>query len=419
MQRKWLWVGIGLAITLLLIMLIVPLGSQIVTLLVYRTMGVGLGTPPTNDLLAQQMQNLLNLIDFVAIIFTAVLTLAGAVGFRRFQDLEEHTAGRMKEMDEKREEIENLQKEMQDKIDAVGELRKYVELQEAVTNSVDDTNKALLYLILGNQLVEQKKIGEAIEAYEKVKVLRPEDPQVNYILGRTYRGISSYDQAITCLETSVKAEPSFAQAHFELGIAYRNRADKLYFAPDDEMRRDEEYEKAIEQIKLAVKLQPRDEEILGALGGIYRRAKDYKRALMYYKQVRDVNQDLSYAVGNIAILAWHEGNRASSLEAFKRTEELATKRINSGLSYDPFWDYYDRGMARLVLGHKDAALSDYQTAIDLTRSPEHFKSVVDGLQFFKEVEDKYPLNGLDEVLGMVTEASLEAEARMVAKHVGY
>jgi tetratricopeptide (TPR) repeat protein len=418
MQRKWLWVGIGIALTFLLIMLIVPLGSQIVTLLVYRSMGVGLGTPPTNDLLAQQMQNVLNLIDFLAIIFTAVLTLAGAVGFRRFQDLEDHTAGRMKEMDDKREEIENLQKEMQDKINAVGELRKYVELQEAVTKSVEDTNKALLYLILGNQLVEQKKIAEAIEAYEKVKELRPDDPQVNYILGRTYRGISSYDQAITCLTTSVEMEPSFAQAHLELGVAYRNRADKLYFALDDEMRRDEEYEKAIEQIKLAAKLQPKDEDILGTLGGIYRRANDYKRALMYYKQVREINPDSSYAAGNIAVLAWHQGDRAVSLEAFRHTEELATKRIGSGLSYDPFWDYYDRGMARLVLGNKDAALSDYRTAIDLTRSPEHFKSVVDGLQFFKDVEDKYPLDGLDEALNLVTEASLEAEARMVAKHVG-
>ncbi|MBV9259374.1 MAG: tetratricopeptide repeat protein [Ktedonobacteraceae bacterium] len=324
----------------------------------------------------------------------------------------------MKELDEKRKAIEDLQAEMQDKINAMGELRKYVELQEAVTKSVDDTNRALLYLILGNQLVEQKKIADAIEAYEKVKALRPEDPQVNYILGRTYRGISSYDQAITCLETSVEADPFFAPAHLELGYAYRNRADKLYSAPDDEMKQDEEYEKAIEQIKQAVKLQPKDEEILGALGGIYRRAKNYKRALMYYKQVRDARPDSSYAAGNIAILSWHEGDRAASLQAFKQTEELATKRIDSGLSYEPFWDYYDRGMARLVLGNKKAALSDYRAAIDLTRSPEHFKSVIDGLQFFKEVEEKYPVNGLDEVLTMVMEANSDAQTRMVAKHVG-
>jgi tetratricopeptide (TPR) repeat protein len=418
MPKKWFWGGIGLAVVLLLIMLIIPLGSQVLTLWAYKTIGIGMGASPTNDLLAQQIQNMLNLIDFLAIIFTAVLALAGVVGLRRFQDIEKDTAERMGELDERRKSIEELQKDMQEKINAIGELRKYVELQESVTKSVEDTNKALLYLILGNQLVEQKKIANAIEAYEKVKALRPEDPQVNYILGRTYRGISSYDQAITCLMTSVEADPSFAQAHLELGYAYRNRADKFYSAPDDEMRREEEYEKSIEQIKLAAKLQPKDEEILGTLGGIYRRAKDYKRALMYYKQVRDINPDSSYAVGNIAILGWHEGNRVGSVEAFEHTEELATKRIDSKLSYEPFWDYYDRGMARLVLGKKREALSDYRMGIDLTRSPEHFKSVIDGLQFFKEVEDKYPIDGLDEVLALVMMASLDAESRMVAKHVG-
>ena len=362
MQRKWFGVGIGLAVTLLLIMLIVPLGSQVLTLWVYRTMGVGLGTPPTNDLLAQQMQNLLNLIDFVAIIFTAVLTLAGAVGFRRFQDLEEHTAGRMKEMDEKREAIEDLQKEMQDKINAVGELKKYVELQEAVTRSVEDTNKALLYLILGNQLAEQKKVAEAIEAYERVKALRPDDAQVNYILGRTYRGISSYDRAITCLETSVAVDPSFASAHYELGLAYRRRADKLYNNPKDEFKHEEEYDKAIEQLKLAVRLQPNFEEALGSLGGIYRRAKDYRHALIYYKRVLEVKFDSSYALGNVAVLAWHEGDIPTALEAFKRNEEITSKHIDGG-SYELYWDYYDRGMAPLVLGNNAAALADYQRAV--------------------------------------------------------
>ncbi len=417
MTRRWFWAIIGL-LALLIVILAIP-GSQILTVWAYKSIGVGPGIAPSNDELSQQIQNMLNLIDFVALVFTAILTVAGLVGFTRFQDFQKDTASRMEELEQKRKVIEDLQKEMQDKINAVGELRKYVELQEDVTKSVEDTNKALLYLILGNQLVEQKKIAAAIEAYEKVKVLRPEDPQVNYILGRTYRGISSYDQAITCLSTSVEKDPSFASAHYELGLAYSNRADKLYSASDDEMRRDEEYEKAIEQMKLAARLQPKDEDILGTLGGIYRRAKDYKRALMYYKQVRAVNPESSYAVGNIAILAWHEGNRASSLEAFRYTEELATKRIDSGRSYDPFWDYYDRAMARLALGDKRAALLDYQTAIDLTRSPEHFKSVLHGLHFFKEVEDKYPLDGLDEVLSMVTEASIEAETRMVAKHVGY
>jgi tetratricopeptide (TPR) repeat protein len=417
MPRRWLWSGVGLVVALLVIMLAIPLGSQMVTLWAYKAMNVNTGTAPSTDQLSQQIQNMLNLIDFVALIFTAALTLAGVVGFRRFQDIEKDTAARMKELDEKRKVIEDLQKEMQEKINAIGELRAYVELQEDVTKSVKDTNKALLYLILGNQLVEQKKVAEAIHAYEKVKALQPRDPQVNYILGRTYRGISSYDLAISSLEIAVAEDPDFAPAHFELGMAYRNRADKLYQLPQDEFKHEEEYDRAIEQMKLAIKLQPDDWEFLGALAGLYRRAKDYRHALLYYKRVRNVHPDSSYAIGNIAILAWHAGDKQTAREAFERTEELATRRIEAASSYEPYWDYYDRGMARLVLANKDAAIADYRTAINLTRSPEHFKSVLDGFTAFKEVEDKYPIDGLDEVIAMVRAASVEAEARAVAKHV--
>ncbi len=418
MQRRWLWIVMALLVVLLLIMLIVPLGSQVLTLWAYKTMGVALGTPPTTDLIAQQMQNVLNLIDFLAIVFTAVFTLAGAVGLRRVQDLEENTDKRMKELDEKRKVIEDLQMEMQDKINAMGELRKYVELQDSVTKSVEDTNKALLYLVLGNQLVEQKKIADAIEAYERVKALRPEDPQVNYILGRTYRGISSYDQAIICLEKSVEADPSFASAHYELGLAYRQRADKVYKDPMDEFKHEEEYDKAIEQMKLAIKQRPDSEDALGSLGGMYRRAKDYKHALVYYKRALDVKPDSSYASGNVAVLSWHEGDVRTAREAFKRTEEIASKRIDAG-SYEPYWDYYDRGIARLVLGRKMAALADYHTAVQLTRSPEHFRTVLDSsLLFLKEVEAKYPIEGLGEAIEMVMGATIEAEERVVAKHVG-
>jgi tetratricopeptide (TPR) repeat protein len=307
------------------------------------------------------------------------------------------------------DELRASKYELQDKINTIEELRKYVELMEIVTKSVGDTNNALLYLILGNQLVEQKKIVEACKAYEKVKAWQPKDPQVNYILGRAYRNIGYYDQAITCLTISVESDPSFAQAHFELGIAYRDRANKLYSAPDDEMRRDEEYEKAIDQVKLALRLQPNDEDILSTLGSISRQAKDYKRALMYYKQVSNVDPNSSYAVGNIAILTWHEGIRASSLEAFRHTEELATKRIDSGISDEPFWDYYDRATARLVLGNKDAALSDYRTAIHLTHNLEPLRAVLDNIKFLKEVEDKYPLDGLDEALKLLMEVSFNAE----------
>jgi hypothetical protein len=69
-------------------------------------------------------------------------------------------------------------------------------------------------------------------------------------------------------------------------------------------------------------------------------------------------------------------------------------------------------MAKLVLGPKDEALDDYRSAARLTFNPENFKSVLDGLFFLKEVEDQYPIVGLNDAITIVETAKAEAESRI-------
>jgi tetratricopeptide (TPR) repeat protein len=296
--------------------------------------------------------------------------------------------------------------------EANNQLQKFAQVQNTTIKNIDDASRALSYLAMGNQLLEQKKIQAAIQALQKAKQLRLKDVQVNYMLGQIYRKIGSYDEAIECLETAIASEKEFALAHFELGIAYRNQADKLYADLSLKQQHDQEYEKAIVHLKEATSLLPDDEEIIATLGGTYRRYGKYQDALNCYNRALDLNPDSSYALGNVASLSWHEGKLDDSRKAYGRTEELANKRIATEISYEPFWDYYDRAMAKLALGQTDEALKDYQAAAKITFNLENFKSVLDGLYFLKEVKDKYPIVGLDDAITIVETAKAEAESRI-------
>jgi tetratricopeptide (TPR) repeat protein len=291
------------------------------------------------------------------------------------------------------------------------EMRLEIFIREQNENFID-IFKAFSYLESGNQLLEQKKIKAAIQVFQKAKHIQPDNVQVNYILGQTYRKIKLYDEAIVCLRTAIAVDEEFALAHFELGMAYRSQADKLYVGPTLKQQHDEEYEKAIESLKEAIRLLPDDEEIIAALGGTYRRYGKYQDALDCYNQALKLNPDSSYALGNVALLSWHEGKLDDSRRAYNRTEQIANKRIATEISYEPFWDYYDLAMAKLVLGRKDEALKDYQTAVDLTLTPENFQSVLDGLSFLKEVEDKYPIDGLNDAITIVEAGKAQAESRL-------
>ena len=272
--------------------------------------------------------------------------------------------------------------------------------------------KAFSNLELGNQLLEQKKINAAIQEFQIAKKLQPDNVQVNYILGQTYRKIKLYDEAISCLKTAIAADKEFALAHFELGMAYRSQADKLYADPASKQQHDEEYERAIEYLKEAIRLLPDDEESIAALGGTYRRFGKYQDALDCYERAFKLNPDSSYALGNIALLSWHEGKLDDSRRAYIRTEQLANKRIATEISYEPFWDYYDLAMSELVLGRKEDALKNYRTAVDLTLALENFEGVLDGLSFLGEVVDKYPIEGLNDAIAIVKSGKAEMETRL-------
>lgn len=291
-------------------------------------------------------------------------------------------------------------------------LQTLVQTQDEINKYIYNASRALLYLAIGIQLLEQKKTQAAIEVFQKAKQLQPGDAQVNYMLGQTYRKIGAYDKAIDCLETAIASEKEFALAHFELGMAYRSQADELYGDPALKQQHDQEYEKAIEHLKEATRLLPDDEENIATLGGTYRRYGKYQDALNCYNRALDLNQNSSYALGNVASLSWHEGKLDDSRQAYRRTEELANKRIATEISYEPFWDYYDRAMAKLALGQTDEALKDYQAAAKITFNLENFKSVLDGLYFLKEVKDKYPIVGLDDAIKIVETAKAEAESRI-------
>jgi tetratricopeptide (TPR) repeat protein len=402
-----------------------------------------------NDVLARadqesnQTQNLLNTVNTYSQILGVVLALFGVVavflgvfGFSTnngFRDLDKEWRMHLNELtkqqseaeqkskaiteltneiEEKSREIENLRQEMLQKSKDIGDLEQLVALQEALTKRleentrhIEDNSNALLNYMLGERLQEQKRSNLAISAFERARALRPLDPQIIYALGRIYSNRGIYDRAITCLEDAITYDPSFAQAHMELGLTYRRRAESMYTQNDEQLNI--EYEKAIEHLQEATHLLPNYEDALAGLGAIYRRMKRYSEALDYYEQAFEADPSSSYALGNVATLGWHEGKLEIAREAFQRTLELATARIDAGSSFEPFWDYYDRALAKLVLGRKEDALSDYDMAVKRTHGPKNFQSVLDTLKFLQEVQDRQSIEGLDEVIHIIEDARIK------------
>jgi tetratricopeptide (TPR) repeat protein len=89
---------------------------------------------------------------------------------------------------------------------------------------------------------------------------------------------------------------------------------------------------------------------------------------------------------------------------FERTEKAARRRLDNLESLEPFWDYFDLGLAQLALGETDAARTSYARAIELTPSKILFDGVLHNLSILRDASKGPPIPGLDEVIKMIEKA---------------
>ncbi len=321
-----------------------------------------------------QAQNLLNIMGVFAGIFAVVLTLfsvfAIVIGFLGFRSYGEFRT-------------------------LVNDIR--TKLEKAQMDAYN-TRSALVYIILGDRLLNQKNTEEAIKNYKEAGRLLPHDVQVQSMLGRIYSGAGDYEAAISTLKTAISTleathpldTVSLGNVEKELGLAYRRRGRAN--------NQEADYDTAIQHLKKATVLNPADSDTLAILGGLYRRKHEYGLAFSSYEQAWRLNPGSAYALGNLASLAWYEGKLDDAHRYFGFTEVVAIDRLKKGQG-EIYWDYYDLALAQLALGKTAEAQKTYAIAINETPGKLQFEAVLDNLHLLQKAPQ--PMPGLDDIVKMI------------------
>src|SRR5437588_6643682 len=315
MQRKRLLFAVTLLAILLSILVMVVPGSHAIA---RNTISIETptATPDANQILNQantvatqadhtaaEAQNTLTVLNFVLALFSVIIGILGLASGAL-------VAYAFRVINRYRKQLDEGQAEM-------------VKMRTAMNN----TQKAVVYLGLGDRLYNQDRKQEAVTIYRKAGSLLPGDAEIHNVLGRIYSGTGYYEDAIKSFETTLAADPNFAEAHMEMGLAYRRQGDAQK-GPDAETLRKADYDQAITHLKNAVVLRSDYEDALAGLGAVYRRmgdkerdAKDdvkaseyYELAREYYEQAYKVSPSSSYALGNVASLSWYLGGKNAAYD---------------------------------------------------------------------------------------------------------
>lgn len=403
MQRKWIFTIALLLILLSILLIIVP------NSLAFAHNGLIVDTPtPTPDAnvilnkandASNQTQTLITYITIglavvgavlavLAIFITAITIITGILAFLGFSSV--------KDINELKEQMrQDAEATRSSLLKDVNDLKEQIRQDMAnVRQDAEATRSSLVYLGLGDRLMNKGSVKEAIVSYRKAGTFSPKDDQINYVLGRIYNSAGYFDDAISAFSRATQTNSDFAEAWKELGLAYRRRGEQLK-EPND-------YDAAIEYLKKSLTLKPDDDDTYAIIGGLYRRLEDYKRSLANYEQAYRINPASSYALSNMASLSWYLGEIADAKKYFTDAEIAANTRIVKGTP-EGYWDYYDLALSQLILDNTDA-MNSYKQAIANTPTPGKvaFESVLDNLLLLQKASTRIP--GLSQVIQLIEDA---------------
>jgi tetratricopeptide (TPR) repeat protein len=141
----------------------------------------------------------------------------------------------------------------------------------------------------------------AIEQYEQIVKIEPDSVDDHLLLGRLYRLNSDLQKAENELKIAVKLDPSSEEAVTTLAMLYTDEGDTAHAL----------------QVLSSVPDSARSAKLYAALGAAYEQRKDYKSAIDAFKHAIVLDRDNLDAIRGLAENLMNDGQTDAALEQYK------------------------------------------------------------------------------------------------------
>ena len=189
----------------------------------------------------------------------------------------------------------------------------------------------------GNGNGSENVLKLAIEQYEQIVKIEPTNVDDHLLLGRLYRLDNDSQKAENELKTAVKLDPGSEEAVTTLALLYSDEGDTSHAL----------------QVLSSVPDTGRSAKLYAALGATYEQRKDYKSAIDAYKRAIQLDRDNLDAIRGLAENYLNDGQVDAALEQYK---VIADANPEDAQTYLRMSEIYRRQ------GKYDLALEDLKKA---------------------------------------------------------
>jgi tetratricopeptide (TPR) repeat protein len=238
-----------------------------------------------------------------------------------------------------------------------------------------DSSKEDYYMLLANIHFKGLQIEKSIHAFEKAIELNPANPEPHVKLAELYLYLKAYPKSLKEADDALRMDKNIAKAYFIKGFAFKEEGDTG---------------KAISSFQTAAEVKPDYYDAYIQLGNIFAVRKD-KLSLQYYNNAIKIRPQSTEALYNRGLLLQNVGQielaendyntiikidptyadayynlgfiELSMKEDYKAAIKQFTNAINANNNYAEA--FYNRGLSYELLGDKEAARKDYQSALTI------------------------------------------------------
>jgi len=183
-------------------------------------------------------------------------------------------------------------------------------LQEAYQNNPSSFRIITTYGII---LVDEGRYDEAIDILKKGLALIDYDPEAWNYLGVAYWNKGNYDEALKAYEQALALDQNYPIVINNLG--------SLYLSIFLKTKQPDAHQRAVENFKKAIDLDPKYASAYNGLGAALRMAGDLDAAIDCWKKAVELKPDFSFPLYNLGLAYLAKGDKAQALNYFRQYKE--------------------------------------------------------------------------------------------------
>jgi tetratricopeptide (TPR) repeat protein len=214
-------------------------------------------------------------------------------------------------------------------------------IENAYSQYLGDDSSITDLLDKGNSLFTEGRYEEAIQYYDKVLEIEPNDVYVLYNKGNAFYSLGNYTEAIQYFDKALEIEPRLVEALTNKGLALADLG---------------KYQEAIQYVDKALEIEPRMVEALTNKGAALAKLGKYQEAIQYFDKALEIDPNYIGALNNKGAALIYLGKYQEAIQYVDKALEIEPRMVEA---------ITNKGLALIYLGKYQEAIQYFDKALEI------------------------------------------------------